>query len=131
MAWVSEQKLMNQFFSKMYQEGCGGIVLTKKWSKNLILGIYIKNHRISSHTENFNTNFFHGLGQWIKVNESIFFKCIRKAVEVVYCPKKEEKSKLGNTHMENYRINDHTENWTPNFIPGLGQWTENNEPIFF
>ena len=63
MVWVSEQKLMNQFFSKMYQEGCGGIVLTKKWQKSPILGIHIGNHRISSHTENFCPNFIHGLGQ--------------------------------------------------------------------
>ena len=39
MVWVSEQKLINQFFSKMYQEGCGGIVLTKKWQISPILGI--------------------------------------------------------------------------------------------
>ena len=73
MVWVSEQKLRNQFFSKMHQEGCGGIVLTKKQRKSLILGIHIKNHRISIHIENFTTNFIHGVGQGTKVDESIFF----------------------------------------------------------
>ena len=29
MVWNSDQKLMNQFFSKMHQEGCGGTVLAK------------------------------------------------------------------------------------------------------
>ena len=51
-----------QFSSKMHQEGCGGIVLTKKQRKSPILGIHIKNHT-SSHTENLSTNFVHGLGQ--------------------------------------------------------------------
>ena len=62
MVWVSKQKFINQFFSKMHQEGCGGIVLTKKQRKSPILGIHIKNHT-SSHTENLSTNFVHGLGQ--------------------------------------------------------------------
>ena len=61
MVWVSEQKLINQFFSKMHQEGCGGTVLLKKRAKKPKYG---NTHvRISGHTENFTSNFFHGLEQ--------------------------------------------------------------------
>ena len=41
MVWDSEQKLMNQIFSKIHQEGCGGTVLTKKGQKSSILGVHI------------------------------------------------------------------------------------------
>ena len=74
MVWVSEQKLIKQFFSKMHQEGCGGTVLPKRRAEKPNYGnTHIRNKRISGHTKNVTSYFIHGLEQWSKVDESIFF----------------------------------------------------------
>ena len=100
MVWVSKQKLISQFSSKMHQEGCGGIVLTKKRQKIPILGIHIKNYRISIHTENLLITLFM---VWVREQKLIiqFFSQMHQegcGWRSCIAQKKVKKPNFGNTH---------------------------------